>query len=130
MAMDDRPAGARIGADVGGTFTDLVLVEPDGRISTRKVASSPDDFGRAILDGVRPLLSERDLPPGALRDLVHGTTVATNAILEFKGAKTGLLTTRGFRDVLEMRRLRMPRLYELFWDKPVPLVSREHRLEV
>ena len=79
METDGSRGGARIGADVGGTFTDLVLVEPDGRISTRKVASSPDDFGRAILDGIRPLLQERDLPPGAVRDLVHGTTVATNA---------------------------------------------------
>jgi N-methylhydantoinase A len=126
----DASAGVRIGADVGGTFTDIVLVEPDGRITTRKVASSPDDFGRAILAGIRPLLGERNLPAAAIRDVVHGTTVATNAILEFKGAKTGLLTTRGFRDVLEIRRLRMPRLYELFYDKPVPLVDREHRLEI
>src|SRR6478672_10411624 len=108
----------RVGADVGGTFTDVVLVDGAGRVATRKVASSPDDFGRAIVQGVEALLGERDLPPGRLRDVVHGTTVATNAILEHRGAKTGLLTTRGFRDVLEMRRLRMPRLYELFWDKP------------
>jgi N-methylhydantoinase A len=120
----------RLGADVGGTFTDLVLIEQGGRVSTRKVASSPDDFGRAIVEGIRPLLRERRLQPEAMRDLVHGTTVATNAILEHKGPRVGLLTTRGFRDVLELRRLRMPRLYELSWDKPEPLVAREHRLEV
>ncbi|MBA2449867.1 MAG: hydantoinase/oxoprolinase family protein [Chloroflexi bacterium] len=122
--------GARIGADVGGTFTDVVLIDAEGRVSTRKVASSPDDFGRAVVQGVVELLGERDLSPDGVRDLVHGTTVATNAILEFKGAPTGLLTTRGFRDVLELRRLRMPRLYEIFWDKPAPLVARQHRLEI
>jgi N-methylhydantoinase A len=124
-----RPS-ARIGADVGGTFTDVVLVDGAGRVATRKVASTPDDFGRAVVQGVAELLAERGGGAGELRDLVHGTTVATNAILELKGARTGLLTTRGFRDVLELRRLRMPRLYELFWDKPAPLVEREHRLEV
>ncbi len=125
-----RQAGIRIGADVGGTFTDVVLLDEEGNFSTLKVASTPEDFSRAVVAGVVELLRRRGEQAAAVRDVVHGTTVATNAILELKGARTGLLTTRGFRDVLELRRLRVPRLYDLFWDKPRPLVEREYRLEV
>jgi N-methylhydantoinase A len=125
-----RHSAARVGADVGGTFTDIVLVDAQGGVSLRKLPSTPDDFGRAIVDGVAGLLSEHDVAPETIGDVVHGTTVATNTILEFKGARTGLLTTRGFRDVLELRRLRVPRLYDLFWDKPRPLVERALRLEI
>lgn len=127
---DGRLAGLRVGADVGGTFTDLVAIGVDGTVHTWKVSSTPDDFGRAIVEGLAALLDEAGLAPSAVAELVHGTTVATNAILEHKGARTGLLTTRGFRDVLELRRLRMPRLYDLFWEKPPPLVPRHLRLEV
>ena len=120
----------RVGADVGGTFTDLVAASDDGALVIRKLASSPDDFGRAVAEGLVDLLAGAGLPPGTVDELVHGTTVATNAILEHTGARTGLLTTAGFRDVLEIRRLRMPRLYDYFWEKPRPLVDRELRLEV
>ena len=123
-------ADARVGADVGGTFTDIVVVDGQGGVAMRKLLSTPDDFGRAIIDGVSDLLRTQDTPPQSVTDVVHGTTVATNTILEFKGALTGLLTTRGFRDVLELRRLRVPKLYDLFWDKPRPLVERALRLEV
>jgi N-methylhydantoinase A len=125
-----RHTTARVGADVGGTFTDIVLLDTHRGLTLRKLLSTPDDFGRAIVDGVANLLPTHDLAPDAIADVVHGTTVATNTILEFKGARTGLLTTRGFRDVLELRRLRVPRLYDLFWDKPRPLVERAFRLEV
>ena len=118
----------RIGVDIGGTFTDLVLVDADGAVVTLKVPSSPSDHSVAILEGLNGLLDERD--PGAISDIVHGTTVATNTIVERRGVATGLLTTRGFRDALEIGRLRYPRLYDLSWSKLVPLVERRWRLTV
>jgi hypothetical protein len=101
----------RVGVDIGGTFTDVVAFAADGRVLTGKVASSPDDYARAIVEGFRQVLGEGGLDAGAVHEVIHGTTVASNAILEGRGARTGLVTTRGFRDVLEIRRLRMPRLY-------------------
>jgi N-methylhydantoinase A len=120
----------RIGIDIGGTFTDLALLGPGGKLTTRKVSSTPDDYGRGIADGVLELLAELDLEPADLTGLVHASTIATNAILEHKGATTALITTEGFRDVLEMRRLRIPVLYDLQYDKPSPLVPRHLRFEV
>ena len=118
----------RVGADIGGTFTDIVFLGPDGDVRATKLLSTPDDYGRAILDGLR---GARTGGAGApIGEIVHGTTVATNAILEQKGAKVGLLTTKGFRDVLEIRRVRLPVLYDITWRKPDPLVRRERRLEV
>ena len=118
---------ARVGADVGGTFTDVILQRPDGAISVRKVLSTPPHYDRAVVAGVRDLLPDAG---ERLAEVVHGTTVATNAVLERRGARTALVTTEGFRDVLELRRVRMPHLYDLFWNKPPPLVERELRLEV
>jgi N-methylhydantoinase A len=120
----------RVGVDIGGTFTDIVLLDPDGRIHTKKVSSSVDDYARAIVDGLREVFVETGLAGPDIGEVLHGTTVASNAILELKGALTGLITTKGFRDVLEIRRLRMPRLYDLAWEKPVPLVERYLRHEV
>src|SRR6202171_2027614 len=118
----------RAGVDIGGTFTDIVLLGDGGECYTKKGASTVDDYARAIVDGLSELLAE--IGGGRIVELLHGTTVASNAILEHKGAKTGLITTRGFRDVLEIRNLRMPRLYDMSWTKPVPLVERRWRLEV
>ena len=120
----------RIGADIGGTFTDLVMLGSDGRLRTLKLLSTPEDFGRAIIDGVRTLAGTWQIDLGDIAEVDHGTTVATNAILEKKGARVGLLTTEGFRDVLEIRRVRLPVLYDLNWRKPEPIVAREFRLEV
>jgi N-methylhydantoinase A len=120
----------RVGVDIGGTFTDIVLLDPDGRIHTKKISSSVDDYARAIVDGLGEVFAETGLGGPDLAEVLHGTTVASNAILELRGARTGLITTKGFRDVLEIRRLRMPRLYDLGWEKPVPLVERYLRLEV
>lgn len=120
----------RVGADIGGTFTDVVLIGSDGTLATRKVSSTPESFGKAVIAGVGDLLDERAIAPDALDALAHASTVATNAILEQKGAVTALVTTRGFRDVLEMRRLRIPVLYDLQYRKPVPLAPRRLRLEV
>jgi N-methylhydantoinase A len=121
----------RIGVDTGGTFTDVcALDEHTGRLHVRKVSSTPDDPGRAIVTGVSQLLDEiggRDL--GEVTYFAHGTTVGTNALLTGRGARTGLLTTAGFRDLLELGRGRRPSLYDLQADKPAPLVPRDLRLE-
>jgi N-methylhydantoinase A len=120
----------RVGIDIGGTFTDIALAGDDGSLRNAKVLSTPDDFGRAIAAGLSQLLKRHRIDPAAVARVVHATTVATNAILEGKGARTGLVTTRGFRDVLEMRRLRIPEMYTLNYPKPPPLVPRRLRLEV
>lgn len=120
----------RVGADIGGTFTDLVFVRPDGELECRKRPSTPHDYSQAIVEGIRAYCAEEDLAPQEVSELVHATTVATNAILERKGARTALITTEGFRDVLELRRIRVPLSYDLGWTKPEPLVERELRLEV
>src|SRR6266567_425196 len=112
------------GIDTGGTFTDIVLLQ-DGRLRVFKVLSTPDDPSRAILDGLRQLDALNDL-----RVLVHGSTVATNAVLERKGVSNGLITTAGFRDVLEIGRQTRPKLYALNVQKEPPLVPRPLRVEV
>jgi N-methylhydantoinase A len=117
----------RIGIDIGGTFTDLVAVSADGVVTTRKVASTPHDYGEGIIEGIRALLADR---PGVVSDVLHATTVGSNTVLEGKGGKTALITTRGFRDILEIRDLRMPVLYDIGWTKPRALVERRLRLEV
>jgi N-methylhydantoinase A len=120
----------RAGVDIGGTFTDIVLLGDRGERYTKKVSSMVDDYARAITEGLSQLLAEIDGEARGIAELLHGTTVASNAILEHKGAKTGLITTKGFRDVLEIRNLRMPRLYDMSWTKPPPLVPRRLRVEI
>ena len=120
----------RVGIDIGGTFTDLVMAGDDGTLRTMKLLSTPDDYGRGIGEGLRALMEKHAIAASSVTRIVHATTVATNAILEGKGAKTALITTAGFRDVLEMRRLRIPEMYTLNYKKPDPLVPRRRRLEV
>src|SRR3954454_5067312 len=120
----------RVGIDIGGTFTDIVVLAEDGERHLKKVPSSADDYALAIIEGLAALLTEIGAEPDAIAELLHGTTVASNAILEHKGARTGLISTRGFRDMLEVRNLRMPRLYDMSWTKPPPLVERRLRVEV
>src|ERR1700739_4876149 len=97
----------RVGIDVGGTFTDLVAVDDFGRATLTKVPSTPEDPSIGVLDGLKLLAENLGIEPATLlaetERVVHGTTVATNALLEHKGAKVGLLTTEGHRDVIEMR---------------------------
>jgi N-methylhydantoinase A len=119
-----------IAVDIGGTFTDVVLMAQSGAIATFKTLTTPDDFGRGIASGIQGVLQSQGARPSEVRRVVHATTVATNAILEHKGAITGLVTTAGFRDVLEMRRLRIPEMYALNYPRPDPLVPRRLRLEV
>ena len=91
-----RPVVYRVGADIGGTFTDVVLIGSDGSIATKKVSSTPDSFGRAIVEGVSELIAEEGVAADALVGLAHASTIATNAIIELKGARTGLITTGVF----------------------------------
>lgn len=119
-----------LAADIGGTFTDLVLQLPNGELVAQKVLSTPRDYSDAIVQGGEALLRSSDVDPSTVRELCHGTTLGTNAVLERRGAVTALLTTRGFRDVLEIRRIRFPQPYNVQWDKPEPLVPRRLRFEI
>jgi N-methylhydantoinase A len=119
-------SGGQIGVDVGGTFTDLLTLDPaSNSFRVAKVPSTPDNQARGVLDGVRAL----GVALGGLDAVVHGTTVGTNAILERKGARCGLITTKGFRDVLELGRRTRPNGYGMTGSFEA-LVPREHRLEV
>jgi N-methylhydantoinase A len=122
--------GFRVGVDIGGTFTDIVFLRADGTLHTKKVSSSVENYARAITDGIDAVFQEAGLSGADVEEVLHATTVASNVILELKGAKTGLITTKGFRDILEIRNLRMPRLYDITWQKPPPLVERYLRVVV
>ena len=119
----------RIGCDIGGTFTDIVAALPDGSLHINKTSTTPEDPGRAVVEGIRAILSTTGTDPAAVTEVVHGTTTASNTILQKVGARTAVLTTRGFRDVLEMRRRDRPTTWGL-WGQFTPLVERDLRLEV
>ena len=125
-----EPRTLQIGVDVGGTFTDVVALDSEGQISVRKVLSTPADYSAAVIEGIEQVLAEAGAEGGGVAAVVHATTVATNAILTHSGARTGLITTKGFRDVLEFGRLRMPKLFDMDWERPQPLVARHLRNEV
>jgi N-methylhydantoinase A len=121
----------RIGVDVGGTFTDLAMVdEATGRIAFHKVPSTPHDPSQAIETGVRGILALNNGKAGEVAFLGHGTTVATNMVIERSGARTGMITTKGFRDVLEIARQIRPHLYDYDIQRPAPLVPRRRRIEI
>ena len=124
-------ASTRIGVDVGGTFTDFVMVDA-GRdlIFTGKRLTTSDDPSIAIIDGTERLLGEAETPIGKVDSIVHGTTLVTNTVIQRKGAKVGLITTKGFRDSLEMGSEIRYDLYDLFLERPVPLAPRYLRMEV
>ena len=126
--MNDSQAPYRVGVDVGGTFTDLIAYGAGGVLHSAKVPSLPGEQWRGVLDALASLGVE----PASIRAFVHGTTIATNALLERKGATTGVVTTEGFRDLLEIgkgRRL-VGGLFDPEWQRPAPLVPRDRRLEV
>lgn len=122
--------GVRIGVDIGGTFTDLVLYRGNQTLYVNKTSSTPADPGAAVITGLGEILSRLGVDPSEVSEIVHGTTVGSNTILQRIGAKTALLTTRGFRDVLEIGRIRTPDMFNLAWQKPEPLAARRHRREV
>lgn len=121
----------KIGVDVGGTFTDVCLFDQDtGEIKVHKLPSTPHDPSVAIADGILQIMERENITPESVAYLAHGTTVATNATLERKGCKTAILTTKGFRDLMELARQTRPSLYDVQADKPVPLVRKRLRKEV
>jgi 5-oxoprolinase (ATP-hydrolysing)/N-methylhydantoinase A len=126
-----RPSRWRIGLDIGGTFTDFVLYDGEaGGLTLHKRLTTPRDPSEAALAGLEEIVAMRGLKLGDVADIVHGTTLVTNAIIERKGARLGLITTRGFRDVLEMGAEQRYDIYDLFLEFPAPFVPRDRRLEV
>lgn len=121
----------QLGVDIGGTFTDLVLAEEaTGQLLISKVLTTPEDPASAVMAGVDDLLERAGLAPAAITGIVHATTLATNALIEKKGARTGLITTKGFGDTLEIRRELRYDLYDLELAMPEPLVPRTLRCEI
>jgi N-methylhydantoinase A len=123
-------AWAHIGVDVGGTFTDFSVALPRGIEILHKMPSTPDAPDRAIIQGLRELLADPRLLADAVGRLAHGTTVGTNALIQRRIGTVGMVTTRGFRDLLEIARQTRPRVYDLHEDHPRALVPRHLRLEV
>ncbi len=128
--MSNRDTGYVLGVDIGGTFTDVLLLGSDGSLRQKKILTTPPRFGDAVISGLDAIIGESGIGAESIGSVIHGTTVATNAILEGHGARTALATTRGFRDVLEIGRLRHPSLYDYFWEKPKPLAPRNLRFEL
>src|SRR5712672_273933 len=121
----------RIGVDIGGTFTDVALVEDaSGRIGVAKVPTTPENLAEGVLSALTSAMSHHKVVPAEVGLLSHATTVVTNAILEERGARAALITTRGFRDVLELRRSARADLYDLFQDAPATLIPRRRRFEI
>ena len=121
----------RLGFDIGGTFTDFVLVdERSGRTYLNKCLSTPDDPSRGVMDGLGPMLRDSDVAGEEIDIAIHGTTLITNALIERNGARTAMLATSGFRDVLEMGTEVRYDIYDLFLEKPAPLVPRKWRYDV
>ena len=114
----------RVGVDIGGTFTDIVLLDDSGGVLIKKISSSVENYAHAIAAGLTEIFEDHAIGGAQIAALMHGTTVASNAILELKGARVGLIASKGFRDILDIRNLRMPSLYDLTWNKPPPLVER------
>src|SRR3974390_2568098 len=119
----------RLGVDIGGTFTDVAL-ESAGRRFTSKVLTIPDAPERSVLAAIAAVLAEAALAPSALSIIIHGTTLATNALIERKGARTALITTLGFRDTIEIRHENRFEQYDVGIDLPAPLVPRRLRFPV
>src|SRR5215469_17111533 len=125
------PGRYRIGFDIGGTFTDFVLLDTErNNIRLHKCLTTPADPSVGALAGLADLLNAAQLTLADIGDAVHGTTLVTNALIERAGARLGLITTRGFRDILEMGTEQRYDIYDLFLQFPDPLVPRRHRLEV
>jgi N-methylhydantoinase A len=123
--------GLRLGIDIGGTFTDLVLVdEVGGSARLLKTPSTPDHPSQAVTNGIRELVGSFGVDPSEIDYFVHGTTLALNTVIQRSGARTGLLVTDGFADILELQRLRLPDPHHFNADRPQSLVSRQHVREV
>lgn len=126
---DGRPNDIRLGADIGGTFTDIAL-DVRGTIHSTKVLTNYAAPEQAILDGIEEVVKQAGIAFGDLDLVIHGTTLATNALIERRGAKTAFVTTEGFRDVIEMRTENRFEQYDINLRLPPPLIAREHRYTV
>ena len=124
-----EPARPRLAVDIGGTFTDVVLEGPSGRVTT-KVLTTPAAPEEGVIEGIGVVLKASGIAPGAIGLFIHGTTLATNALIERKGAKTAFVTTAGLRDILEMGYEKRFEQYDVYMDKPAPLVPRPLRFPV
>lgn len=127
-----RTGGLRLGVDVGGTFTDLLLLdEARGRTWTAKVPSTPEDSSKGVLNGIEKICRAAGITPGDIAEVLHGTTVATNAVLTGSGATVGLVTTKGYRDTLQIARSYVPGGLGgwVIWNKSLPLARLEHTIE-
>ncbi len=121
----------RLGCDIGGTFTDFVLVNNvTGQFHTNKCLTTPSDPSDAIEQGVRELAETLPGFMDNVEEIIHGTTLVINAIIERKGARTGLITTKGFRDILELGREKRYDAYDIFSEYPEPIVPRPDRVEI
>ena len=121
----------KLGVDVGGTFTDLVLIDERTKlINITKVPSTPRSPDQGVLNGIKKVSSLFKIDPSEIDFLIHGTTVATNALIERKGIETALIVTKGFRDVLHIARQIRPKLYNFFERRPDPFIPRHLRFEV
>ena len=121
----------RLGVDVGGTFTDLSIYDDiTGTLNIYKTPSTPENQSKAVKQGVLNLITNLKIDPESIEFFIHGTTVATNTLLERDGAKTGLIVTRGFRDVLEIGRQERPDLYNWKIKRASPIVPRNLRFEI
>ena len=120
-----------IGVDVGGTFTDVMYGDTESQaVAIHKVPTTPDDPSRGVIQGMLEICRRFDVNRGSVDHVLHGTTIATNAVLEYKGAKTGMVTTEGYRDILHIGRHQRPQHYSIMQDIPWqyrPLVQRRHR---
>ena len=119
-----------VGIEVGGTFTDLVMADDDGNLTVHKLPSTPSDPSVAAVDGLEQLLELSNSEASAVDELLHGSTIAANALIQRRGARTILLTTKGFRDVLYIQRQDKTTVYDMFYRKPEPLLTRDKVLEV
>ena len=129
--VTDSSQRFRLGFDIGGTFTDFVLLDAEtGGIVLHKCLTTPHDPAEGALSGIRAITAQAGITPARLSEVLHGTTLVTNALIERRGAMTGLLTTRGFRDVLELGTEQRYDIYDLFLRFPDPIVPRRRRLEI
>ncbi|UMZ74173.1 hydantoinase/oxoprolinase family protein [Natranaerofaba carboxydovora] len=123
--------GYKVGIDTGGTFTDISVINEDtGQVLVTKVPSTPDNPASAVINGINSIIENMGIKGNKINFLIHGTTVATNTLLELKGAKTALITTKGFKDVLQIGRQTRPHLYDFWARKPEPVIPRRLRFEI
>jgi N-methylhydantoinase A len=130
MAVGAQASGLQVGIDVGGTFTDAVLAGADGRARIAKVRTRPEDIAAGFADTLAELCADAGVEPARVTYLVHGTTIATNAVVQRRFARTALITTAGFRDILEIGTQQRPRVYDLWAPHPRPIVDRADAIEV